>query len=115
MAEAARGHARVVGRERSLRSSHGVLAGMMLAGLVAGCGGSDTPPPEAAPEPVVEQPKAAEPDKSKEAAKLFDALSGELDKLAADKPLDPAWLRDRLMAVVKLDPRHVMARYNLAV
>lgn len=99
--------------ERISRASLMMAAAWTVAGLTA-CGGSDTPPPEAGPQASTAQAKA-EPSEAEQAAKLFDALSEELDKLAADATVDPAWLQQKLQAVVALDPNHVLARYNLAV
>lgn len=95
------------------------LALVCFAGaLVTACGGSDEPPPQAAPagqQQKVAKAKPVAPKKSELAEKKFAALSAEIDKLSSDQPVDPAWLGKQLRAVVEIDPNHHEARYNMAV
>lgn len=95
--------------------------GTLLTGalLISSCGGTEeAPPPKAAPEKIepekIEKPEGeADKDNRVKADQVFKDLSAELDKLSPDTAVDPAWLRDKLMEVVKLDPGHPMARFDL--
>ncbi len=94
---------------------------LLVAATTVGCGGDEAAPPPTAG-PKKEKPKKAEKshaqvakEKQDKAEALFKKISGEIDKLDRDQPVDPLWVSQQLMKVVKLNPNHHVARYNLAV
>ncbi len=89
--------------------------------LLLSCGGSDTPPPQAAPMPPSiankEPPKPAASAESAEgkAQQRFAQVSKELEKVGKGEAVDANWLKQELLAVLELDAEHNGARFNLAV
>lgn len=60
-------------------------------------------------------PPRVSPERVTEAEDLFSEFNQKLNALPSGSPIDPAWIETQLMTILAKDPRHLLARYNLAV
>ncbi|OGR10510.1 MAG: hypothetical protein A2341_09500 [Deltaproteobacteria bacterium RIFOXYB12_FULL_58_9] len=83
-----------------------------------GCGGEQASTGPAQVAAVVEEgPKKKPPEEGPEAiaAARFDKLAKDLEDLGHEGSIDRSWLESELRAVLKLNPDHSTARFNLAM
>ncbi len=100
-----------------LRPVTAIVAATLLVWGGLGCGGGRQG--GAPPAPVVTKPKprskSLKAGPAEKAAKLYAKLEKDLENLKDGKPIDSAWLRAALEAVLDLDPQHSAARFNMGV
>lgn len=87
--------------------------------VLTACGGGSGESPKAGPsaETQAPAPTTAEPSgpsDKEQAAERYAELSSTMDSIEQGKTADAAWLEGELREVVRLDPSHQEARFNLA-
>ncbi len=89
-------------------------AALLLGAAACGGGSAETQEVKAATAAPADT-KPAGPSNVEQAQAKFAALTESVDRLGEGKSVDAAWLETQLNEIVTLDPKHKMARFNLAV